>query len=89
MGTPTYQLPVHTQNVEALRDFCKVMTETSEGRLQASVTSSEPKPINGLQFGGPLKNMVTNVCLSGDPESVKKMRYRIFNDHPISLVWIL
>ena len=85
-AVPIYQLPVHTQSVDALREFCRTMSETSEGRLQASVTSSEPKPIPGLQLGGPSKAMTTNVCLSGDPDSVKKMRYRIFNDHPICLV---
>lgn len=85
-GTPVHQLPIHTQNVESLRSYCKAMSETSEGRLQASVTSSEPKPIPGLHLGGPSKSLVTNVCLSGDPDIVKKMRYRIFNDHPIRLV---
>ena len=85
-GTPSHQLPVHTQNVESLRNFCKAMTDSSEGRLQAHVTSSEPKPIPGMHLGGPSKSLVTNVCLSGDPEAVKKMRYRLLNDHPICLV---
>lgn len=85
-GTPTHQLPVHMHNVEALRAFCKMTTETSEGTIQASVTSSEPKPLLGLQLGGPSKSIVTNVCLSGNTDAVKKTRYRIFNNHPICLV---
>ena len=84
--TPTHQLPVHTQNVEALRDFCKNVTDKSDGTIQASVMSSEPKPLLGLQLGGPLKSIVTNVCLSGNPDAVKKTRYRILNNHPICLV---
>jgi len=84
-GAPTHKLPIHAQNVEALRLMCKQMTEQSEGRLQATVTSSEPRPIPGLQ-SPPHKTLVTNVCLSGEPELVRRMRGRIFNDTPISLV---
>jgi len=84
-GAPPHTLPIHTQNVEALRTMTKTMTEQSEGRLQASVTSSEPRPIPGLQLG-PMKSLVTNVCLSGEPELVRRMRARILNDTPISLV---
>jgi hypothetical protein len=83
-GAPSHKLPVHAQNVEALRLMCKQMTEQSEGRLQATVTSSEPRPIPGLQPGP--KTLVTNVCLAGEPELVRRMRGRIFNDTPISLV---
>ncbi|KAL9057089.1 MAG: hypothetical protein Q9162_002523 [Coniocarpon cinnabarinum] len=84
-GLPVSELPVHVQNVETLREFCKTASESSDGRVQASVTSSEPKLVPGLQLGGPSTAMVTNVCLSGDPDSVKKMRFRIFNEHPICL----
>lgn len=85
-GAPNHTLPIHAQNVEALRTMCKTMTEQSEGRLQAAVTSAEPRSIPGLQLG-PLKSLVTNVCLSGEPELVRRMRARILNDTPISLVW--
>ncbi len=84
-GTPNHKLPIHAGNVEALRSMCKKMSESSEGRLQATVTSSEPRPIPGLQLG-PLKALVTNVCLAGDPDLVRRMRGRILNDSPICLV---
>ena len=86
-STPNHKLPVHVGNVENLRGLCRQMSETSDGRLLATVTSSEPKPIPGLQIA-PLKVLVTNVCLSGDPDLVRKMRGRILNDTPISLVSI-
>lgn len=85
-GTPNHKLPIHASNVETLRAMCKQMTESSEGRLQAAATSAEPRPIPGLQLG-PLNALVTNVCLSGDPELVRRMRGRLLNDTPISLVW--
>lgn len=84
-GTPNHKLPIHGNNVETLRTMCKQVSDNSEGRLQATVTSSEPRPIPGLQLG-PLKALVTNVCLSGDPDSVRAMRGRVLNDTPISLV---
>jgi len=85
-GAPTHTLPIHAQNVEALRTMTKTMTEQSEGRLQAAVTSAEPRPVPGIQLG-PMKSLVTNVCLSGEPELVRRMRARILNDTPISLVY--
>jgi hypothetical protein len=81
---PNHKLPVHAQNVEALRQMCKQMTEQSEGRFQATVTSAEPRPIPGVQLGQ--KSLVTNVCLCGEPELVRRMRGRVLNDTPISLV---
>jgi len=87
-GTPNHKLPIHVGNVEDLKAACKTMTETSEGRLQASVHSSEAKAIPGVQLG-PLKALVTNVCLSGDPELVRRMRGKILNDTPIALVGLL
>lgn len=80
-----HHLPVHVENVENLRNMCKQMSEASEGRLQASVTSSAPRTIPGMQLG-PLQALVTNVCLSGDAELVRRMRGRILTDTPISLV---
>lgn len=83
--TPTHKLPVHANNLEQLRKLCRVLSESSGGRVEASVTSSEPKPIPALQRR-PLKGLVTNVCVSGDADTVHKMRARILNDTPIALV---
>ncbi|KAB8336793.1 hypothetical protein FH972_021102 [Carpinus fangiana] len=80
---PVHNLPVHAGNVENLSALCQVVSESSEGRIMASVSSSEPKSVPGLM--GPLKALVTNVCLSGDPDAVKRMRGRILNDTPILL----
>ena len=87
-NTPTHKLPVHAQNVEQLRKLCKVLSERSGGRLEATVTSSEPKPIPALQRR-PLKGLVTNVCVSGDPDMVHKMRTKILNENPIALVGVV
>ena len=38
-GMPPHKLPVHAQNVDNLRNFCKEVTETSDGRLYATVTA--------------------------------------------------
>ena len=83
--TPTYKLPVHVNNVESLRRLCRILSESSGGRVEASVTSSEPKSIPALQRR-PLKGLVTNVCVSGDAETVHKMRAKILNETPIALV---
>ena len=82
---PIHKLPVHHGNVEQLRRLCRVLEEGSQGRLQATVTSSEPKPVPALQRR-PLKGLVTNVCISGDAEIVQKMRAKILNETPIALV---
>jgi hypothetical protein len=84
-GTPNHKLPVHVQNLDNLRTLCRTISERSEGRMQATVVSSEPKPLPGLQRG-PLKALVTNVCLSGDYSIVKGMRGKILTEMPISLV---
>ena len=84
-GTPTHKLPVHAYNVEQLRKLCKVLSDGSGGRLEATVTSSEPKPIPALQRR-PLKGLVTNVCISGEGDIVHKMRAKILNETPIALV---
>lgn len=81
-----HQLPIHTANMDNLRTLCKSMSDMSEGRLQASVTCSEPKQIPGLPLGGSLRSLVTNVCLAGEPDAVKRMRCRILHETPISLV---
>lgn len=83
--TPIHKLPVHNGNVEQLRRLCRVLEEGSQGRMQATVTSSEPKPVPALQRR-PLKGLVTNVCISGDADIVHKMRAKILNETPIALV---
>lgn len=82
---PNHALPVHTRNVETLRSLCKQISEGSGERLHATVTSSKPKPIPGMQRG-PLSALVTNVCISGEAEVVHKMRAKILNETPITLV---
>lgn len=83
--TPNHALPIHTRNVENLRSLCKQMSESSGERINATVTSSKPKPVPGMQRG-PLTALVTNVCISGDAEVLHKMRAKILNDTPITLV---
>ena len=83
--TPIHRLPVHHQNVEQLRRFCRVLSEGNVGRVEATVTSSEPKAILELQRR-PLKGLVTNVCVSGDADTAHKMRAKILNETPIALV---
>ena len=85
--TPIYKLPVHIQNVENLRRLCRSITETSAGRIEASVTSSEPKATPALHRRP--QGLVTNVCISGDGELVHKMRAKVLNETPVSLVGIL
>lgn len=84
-GVPIHKLPIHVENVETLRAKCKKMAIESDGRLEATITCSEPRPIPGLQRG-PLKALVTNVVLTGDPDLVRRMRSGILNDTPIALV---
>ena len=83
--TPNHALPVHARNVEALRALCRQMSESSGETVQATVTSSKPKPVPGMQRG-PLTALVTNVCISGDSEVVIKMRAKILMETPITLV---
>lgn len=85
--TPNHALPVHTRNVENLRSLCKQLSESSGERVHATVTSSKPKPVPGMQRG-PLTALVTNVCISGDSDIVHKMRAKILNETPITLVSI-
>ena len=83
-GTPMHKLPVHAKNIENLRALCRQISDQSGGRIEASVTSAEPKAAPSLQrrtYG-----LVTNVCISGDGDMVPKIRARILNETPISLV---
>ncbi|KAH3023715.1 hypothetical protein KXV89_009048 [Aspergillus fumigatus] len=82
-GTPVYNLPVHANNVESLRRLCRQITESSNGRVEAVVTSSEPKSVPSLQRRP--QGLVTNVCITGDGETVRKMRAKILNETPILL----
>jgi len=84
-GTPIHELPVHRNNVENLRMLCKSISESSGGELQAAVTLAKSKPVPGMQRG-PLTALVTNVCISGEMEKVYKIRARILNEIPITLV---
>lgn len=86
--TPNHALPVHTRNVENLRSLCRQLSEGSGERIHATVTSSKPKPVPGMQRG-PLTALVTNVCISGDSEVVHKMRAKILNETPITLVSLM
>lgn len=81
---PPHQLPVHVNNLEALRRLCRQISESSGGRLEASVSTTEPKVVSPLQLRP--HGLVTTVCLSGDAELVRKTRARILNEMPISLV---
>ena len=82
--TPVHKLPVHAQNVENLRRLCRQITETNGGLLEASVTASEPKAAPALHRRP--QGLVTNVCISGNGDSVHKMRAKVLNETPISLV---
>ncbi|KAJ4573225.1 hypothetical protein HRR81_004711 [Exophiala dermatitidis] len=82
-GTPVHKLPVHVQNEERLRSLCSYISEQSAGRVQATVTSSEPKA--GPALHRKSQGMVTNVCLSGEGELVYKMRAKILNETPIMM----
>jgi hypothetical protein len=84
---PVHALPVHARNVDNLRSLCKQVSDGSGDRLHATVTSSKPKPVPGMQRG-PLTALVTNVCISGDSEAVHKMRQNLLNETPITLVSI-
>ena len=84
-GAPTHKLPVHVRNVESLRQLCKTISDASQGRLEATVTSSEPKPTPASQRLS-RKGLITNVCVSGDGELVYKTRAKILNETPIALV---
>jgi len=80
-GTPIHQLPVHVQNEERLRSLCAYISDQSGGRIQATVTSSEPKA--GPALHRKSQGLVTNVCISGEGDLVYKMRSKILNETPI------
>lgn len=83
-GTPVHKLQVHAQNVETLRRLCRTISEGSGGRIEATVTSAEPKAAQSIHRKA--QGLVTNVCISGESEIVHKMRAKVLNETPISLV---
>lgn len=83
-GTPTYKLPVHTQNEEQLRALCRFMSDQSNGQVEISVTSSEHKSAQAAPTKSP--GLVTNVCISGMQDVVHKMRAKLLNETPIMMV---
>jgi hypothetical protein len=72
---PIYDLPVHTQNLNTLRDLCKELTN-GPLPIEAHVVSTTPKT---------LKGQVVTVCLSGAPELVHKSRETILSGTPLAL----
>lgn len=81
---PIHKLSVHVQNEERLRSLCSYISEQSGGRIQATVTSSEPKA--GPVLHRRSQGLVTNVCISGDGDLVYKMRAKVLNETPIMMV---
>ncbi|EEH43095.1 uncharacterized protein PADG_07915 [Paracoccidioides brasiliensis Pb18] len=82
-GTPIHKLPVHVSNLDALRKLCRSVSDSSHGRIEATVTSSEPKAVASLQRRP--QGLVTNVCISGDGETVQQVRQNILKETPIAL----
>lgn len=83
-GTPLHKLPVHAQNEERLRTRCQYLSDQTGGRVQATVTSSEPSTRPALHRMA--QTLITNVCVSGDGDLVYKIRARILNETPIMMV---
>lgn len=82
--TPTYELPVHVQNQEALRALCRAITQDFRPRVEATVTIIEPKSVQGLHQKS--SGVITNVCISGDHEAVQTARASVLNRTPIMMV---
>lgn len=83
-GTPVYRLPVHAENLDSLRKLCRKISDSSNGRIETTVTSTEPKKMESLHRKA--QNLVTNVCISGDSDVVHKMKAKIYKETPIALV---
>ena len=82
---PVDQLPVHQQQVKRLLTLCNSISDLTGQRVIAEHKSDFPKPVAGLQRTQ-LKVPVHAVCLHGEVEAVNKMRAKILNEMPISLV---
>ncbi|RMZ85019.1 hypothetical protein DV738_g273, partial [Chaetothyriales sp. CBS 135597] len=80
---PSHKLPVHVQNEERLRTLCQCLSDQTGGRVQAAVSSTEPKtgPVSHRKS----RSLVTTVCISGDAELVYKIRARVLNETPIMM----
>lgn len=83
-GTPISKLPVHVQNEDRLRGLCQYISESSAGRIEALVTSSDLKAPSTSHQKSP--GLTTNVCISGDHDVVHKMRAKVLNETPIMMV---
>lgn len=83
--TPRWKLPIHQQEVDDLRSLCGHISESTQGRIQASVKSAVPPEVPGMQRAQ-TRMLVTNVCLIGEAEAVKNTRARILNETPICRV---
>ena len=83
-GTCIHQLPVHVANLDALRLLCRRITESAAGRIEAVVSTSEPKVVPTLQQRP--QGLVTSVCVTGDGETTKRIRAKVLNETPILLV---
>lgn len=72
---PIHQLPVHTQNLDTLRNLCYDLT-------------NGPLPVEAHVLITPksTKGQVTTVSLSGAPELVHKSRETILSGIPLALV---
>lgn len=81
---PVYELPVHTQNVDALRNLCQGLTDNPLPVDAHVVTSAPPSGMIGAPKSA--KSQVVTVCLSGDRELVHKSRETILSSVPLALV---
>jgi hypothetical protein len=73
---PVWELPVHAQNLAALRQTCQDITGSPLG-IEAHVFTTMPKHSKG---------QVTTVSIAGPPEIVYRARETILNQTPLSLV---
>lgn len=83
-ATPIYKLPVHAQNEERLRGLCSYISDSSGGRIQTLVTSTEAKPSQAMHQKS--QGLITNVCISGEHDMVYKLRAKVLNETPIMMV---
>ena len=78
-----HKLPVHQKNFEYLRKLCKDISESERDNCKAILVVSEPRSIKRKKRGA-----VINVSLSGDADTVYRMRGFILQSLPVSLVSI-
>ncbi|KAI5785037.1 hypothetical protein DFH27DRAFT_268154 [Peziza echinospora] len=74
----THKLPVHQKNLDYLRRICRDISETDG--CKAFVTVGEPRTVKRKKRGA-----VMNVSLSGDADTVYRMRGIILQSLPVSL----